>query len=74
MNETGKYKVTNQEQIKLKASLTTKIDYVCNEHCNIIRKRYKSGIFCHNDNRSLISLEQTVINKTIKCEKHKGFY
>ena len=44
---------------KIKSKFNNKTNYVCNEHCNIVIERFKSGVICHNDNRSLISVDQT---------------
>ena len=54
----AKYKVTNQEQIKLKASLTTKQTM---HAMKIVIKRFKSDVICHNDSKSLISVDKTAL-------------
>ena len=44
---------------EIKSNFDNKANYVCNEHCNIVIKTFKSGVICHNNNRSLISMDQT---------------
>ena len=46
---------------KIKSKFNNKTNYVCNEHCNIVIERFKSGVICHNDNRSLISVDRTAL-------------
>ena len=42
---------------KLKSKFNNKTNYAYNEHCDIVIERFKSDIICHNDNRSLISVD-----------------
>ena len=44
---------------KIKSKFNNKTNYAYNEHCNIVIERFKSGVICRNDNRSLISVDQT---------------
>ena len=32
---------------KIKSKFNNKTNYVCNEHCNIVIERFKSGAICH---------------------------
>ena len=54
---------------KIKSKFNNKINYVYNEHCDIVIERFKSDIICHNDNRSLISLDRTALLIKLSNEK-----
>ena len=46
---------------KIKSKFNNKTNYVCNEHYNIVIERFKKGVICQNDNRSLISVDRTAL-------------
>ena len=46
---------------KIISKFNNKTNYACNEYCNIVIERFKSAIICHNDNRSLISMDRTAL-------------
>ena len=46
---------------KIKNKFNNKTKYVRNEHCNIVIEKFKSEVICHNDNRSLISVDRTAL-------------
>ena len=46
---------------KIKSKFNNKTKYVCNEHCDIVIERFKSDVICHNDNRSLVSVDWTAL-------------
>ena len=46
---------------KIKSKFNNKANYVCNEHCNVVIEKFKSGVICYNDNRSLISVDWTAL-------------
>ena len=67
-----KYKPRKKKKINSKFNNNT--NYIYNEHCNSVIKWVKSGVIYHKDNKFNHPGSSSSVNKTIKWEKHQGFY